>query len=111
MDYALALFNLWAFGALIVIAVISAALYSKVASARERLTLMGSFAQSAGLAVSALCAFMVVTSPDMALEEIGPMARLVIAIALYAALFNLACKIWVRLLKEGPDKSAADVRS
>lgn len=102
MEYAAALFNLWAFGALIVIAVISAALYSKVASARERLTLMGSFAQSAGLAVSAICAFFVVTSPNIALEEIGPMARLVITITLYGVVFNLACKIWARLLKEGP---------
>lgn len=103
MEYAAALFNLWAFGALIVIAAVSAALYSKVASARERLALMGSFAQSAGLALSAICAFIVVTSPNIAFEEIGPMARLVITIALYGVAFNLACKLWARFLKENPD--------
>lgn len=107
MEYALALFNLWAFGALIAVAAVSAAVYSKVASARERLALMGSFAQSAGLALSALGAFMVVTSPNISFEEIGPMARLVIATGLYAVLFNLACKIWARCLREDAEGAGA----
>lgn len=107
MEFIMALFNIWAFGALIVIAVISGLLYAKTASARERLGLMGSFAQSAALAVSGLLAVMVVTSPEIAMDEVGPMVRLVVTITLYGVLFNLACKIWARLLREGPDAPSA----